>query len=397
MVNTDLKDIVISLSSQVAELKAQVATIRAKEDRATGAVAALRRRIETWLAGFHRDKYKSTDQRLITAALARELLIFDKLGYELAIPGAGFVLGVAALLEGRNQAALEHFESFIGAADSSNPVLADAHYLAAMICYNRRDYRRGMEHFQGVFGRSPAGHRDWQSRIYVAELMFFLRMPPDVISRELAEVEDGMRSEDLPEHDPRRATLYLKWGNCFVGTLDLEPIQHNPMVNNQVAVAHYKQARRCLPRHGDPESLLPVIVDYSLAQALLLSGSIDMDLSMTPSEMLADVFCRLRRVVLSKREEIILAQCYLMLGSCACHAPRHVSQDAGKIYLEHARNQTLAVPSDVCFYSCITKELVGRDEFVRQIDFFANRLEQGQPQSSTSSSSSSLSSSHRRF
>jgi hypothetical protein len=32
--------------------------------------------------------------------------------------------------------------------------------------------------------------------------------------------------------------------------------------------------------------------------------------------------------------------------------------------------------SDVCFYSCITKELLSRDEFVRQIDYYATQLKQ---------------------
>jgi len=116
-------------------------------------------------------------------------------------------------------------------------------------------------------------------------------------------------------------------------------------------------------------------VDYSLAQALLLAKSIDMDLSMTSSELLADMFHRLRRIVLTKREEIILAQCYLMLGTCAAYST-HVSEKIGEIYLEYARTQTLTVPSDVCFYSCITKELLSRDEFVQQIDYYASRLQQ---------------------
>jgi hypothetical protein len=46
-----------------------------------------------------------------------------------------------------------------------------------------------------------------------------------------------------------------------------------------------------------------------------------------------------------------------------------------KIYLEHARHQTLTVPSDVCFYSCVTKELLDRNDFVKQIDFYTDQLE----------------------
>jgi hypothetical protein len=99
-----------------------------------------------------------------------------------------------------------------------------------------------------------------------------------------------------------------------------------------------------------------------------------MDLQETPSEMLTDVFRRLRKIVLTKREEIILAQTYFMLGTCAVYSPG-VSRDAGEIYLEYARHQTLTVPSEVCFFSCITKELLSRTEFVGQIDYFAGELE----------------------
>jgi hypothetical protein len=147
------------------------------------------------------------------------------------------------------------------------------------------------------------------------------------------------------------------------------------MTNNHIAIRFYKEARKWCPRLTGSDSLLPVVIDYSLAQALMLENSIDMDLAQTPSELLADVFHRLRRIVLNKREEIILAQSYLMLGTCAFYS-EHLSKDVGEIYFEYARHQTLSVPSDVCFYSSVTKELLSRDEFVRQIDHFVNQLEQ---------------------
>jgi len=118
-----------------------------------------------------------------------------------------------------------------------------------------------------------------------------------------------------------------------------------------------------------------VVIDYSLAQALLLAKSVDMDLAQTPSELLADLSHRLRRIVLNKREEIILALCYFMLGTCAFYST-HLSKDVGKIHLEYARHRTLSVPSDVCLYSCVTKELLSRDEFIKQVDYYTNQLEQ---------------------
>jgi hypothetical protein len=127
----------------------------------------------------------------------------------------------------------------------------------------------------------------------------------------------------------------------------------------------------------DPDSLLPVIVDYSLAQALLLAGSMDFDFSMTPSQMFASVFDRLRRIVLTKREESILAQCYLMLGTCGVYS-FDVPRDICEIYFEYARAQTLTIPSGLCIYSCITKELLDRSEFVKQIDFCVTQLQASQ-------------------
>lgn len=63
-----------------------------------------------------------------------------------------------------------------------------------------------------------------------------------------------------------------------------------------------------------------------------------------------------------------------MLGTCVFYSS-HLTKDIGEIYLEYARHQTLAVPSDVCFYSSITKELLSKDDFVRQIDYYAKELE----------------------
>jgi tetratricopeptide (TPR) repeat protein len=335
----------------------------------------LARRLESCLAAFDRDRYKSTDQRLAIGALAGEIMIFDKLGYDIPVNGASFLLAVAALLEGRNQAAVEHFNDFIRQAPRDDPNLANAYYLAAMIAYNRRQYSQAIDYYESAFICSPEDNRDWQSKIYVGELLYFLRRPKEAIEKAFFDVEQQLKLiEDSPQHNFLRATLYLKLGNCYVETF-LEPRERNLMVNNQLAIRYFKEARKWCPRLVGSDSLLPAVIDYSLAQALMLANSVDMDLPLTPSEMLADVFNRLRKIVLNKREEIILAQSYFMLGTCAVYSSQ-VSKDAGEIYLEYARHQTLAVPSDVCFYSCITKELLTRDEFVKQIDHYAGQLEQ---------------------
>jgi len=368
----ELQEIVLKNTAELAELR----HLLSKEKRVEKALDSLRCRLASWLEGFHRDKYKSTDQRLLTHALAEEILIFDKLGYDIRSPGAHFALGVASFLEGRNQSALDYFKQFVEATGSDDRNHGNAHYLSAMICYNRGEIPRAISHFEATFRASPQTNRDWQCMIYVAELEFFRRDPPERIEMVLRDVEEGLRSvEDGSQLGLLKATLHLKWGNCCIGHLDREPKRPNLMVNNQLALSHYKEAREALKaaRLG-ADSLLPVIIDYSLAQALLLTGRL-VDLSRSPADLFAEVFRSLRRIVLTKREEIILAQSYLMLGTCAIYSSR-VSNDAAEIYLEHARNQTLSVPSDVCFYSCMTKELLSRDEFLYQIESYSNQLEQ---------------------
>jgi tetratricopeptide (TPR) repeat protein len=373
----ELEEIVLRNTADISELRRRQSEVESKEQRAAAAIGELRRRAENFLLAFDRDRYKSTDQRLTAHALATEALIFDRLGYETGFAGSRFLLGVAALLEGRNQAALDYFDEFIRGAGPEAVNLQDAYYLSAMICYNRREFNQAIEFYEWAFRRSPKERRDWQSKIYVGELLYFLRKPKEEIERAFFDVEEGLKADHKVEgRNFLLATLYLKLGNCYTATL-LDPKEANPMRNNRVAIRYFKQARQHCPRLVGSDSLLPAVIDYSLAQSLLLENSVDMDLAETPSELIADVFCRLRRIVLNKREEIILAQSYLMLGTCA-FSSGHLSKDVGEIYLEHARHQTLSVPTDVCFYSCVTKELLSRDEFVRQIDHFASELEREQ-------------------
>jgi len=371
----ELQDTVLRNTTEIAQIHRQLADLSIREKRVESALRDLRRRIENCLAMFDRDKYKTTDQRLLIHALASEILIFDKLGYDLEISGSHFLLGVSALLGGRYQAALAHLQEFLGLAEPQDRNLGNAYFLAGVISHNRKACNQAIGFFEAAFRHSPSENLDWQSRLRAAELAFFARRPREAIEKAFFDIEEGLKAtEGTPQHNALRATLYLKLGNCYVGTF-LESQERNPMVNNQVAIGYYKQARRWCPRLTASESLLPVVIDYSLAQALLLANSVDMDLAQTPSELLADVFHRLQRIALNKREEIILALCYFMLGTCAVYSP-HVSRDVGKIHLEYARQQTLRVPSDVCFYSSITKELLSRDEFVKQVDYYIDQLEQ---------------------
>lgn len=372
MTTQELQEIVLRSTSELSDIRRQLTDLAAKEKRAETALRLLRTRLEERLAAFDRDRYKTTDERLQIEALAAEILIFQRLGYELGAAGSQFILGVSALLEGRNLSALEYFADFLKSAATNDANRANASYLAGMICYNRKDFTQALEFYESAFRHSPPGNPDWQSKIYVGELLHFLRRSEDQIRRVFVEAEETLASvEDTLPIRFQLATLYLKLGNCYVATF-LDPKEPNVIVNNSTAIRYYKQARRICP--AIPESLLPVVIDYSLAQALILANSIDTDLRETPQEILADVFKRLRKIVLTKREEIILAQSFFMLGTCAVYSPT-VSKDAGEIYFEYARHQTLTVPSSVCFYSCITKELLSREQFIWQIDHYAGELE----------------------
>ncbi len=373
----ELQDIVLRSMADLSEIRQQLAEISSKELRVESAIQDLCQRLRLFLERFDRDQYKTTDQRLLATALASEILIFDRLGYDLASSGSDFLLGVGALLDGRNRAALDHFERYLQSADPADRNFRTAAYLAGMITYNRREFQRATEFFAMAFDRSPESSRDWQSYIYLGELAYFMRKPAAEIERIFRTVEEALSGPDDPSQATHRsflrATLYLKWGNCYVNTF-LPPLEVNAMANNQVAIQCFKKARRSCPATVSPDSLLPAVIDYSLAQALLLAKTVDMDLDRTPSELLKDVFDRLRRIVLTKREEIILAQCYLMLGTCVAYSS-HLSKDIGEISLEYARHQTLMVPSDVCFFSGVTKELLSKNDFVKQIDFYANELD----------------------
>jgi hypothetical protein len=101
---TELQDVILRNTADISELRRQISDLLSKEKRVEGIVRDLRRRLDDHLGQFDRDKYKATDQRLSINSFAHEILIFDKLGYDLGTSGSHFVLGVSALLEGRNDA-----------------------------------------------------------------------------------------------------------------------------------------------------------------------------------------------------------------------------------------------------------------------------------------------------
>jgi tetratricopeptide (TPR) repeat protein len=369
----EIQELVLKTSAELADIRR---TLSRREERIATMRAELAAGTARFCAAFDRDGYKGTDQRLLTNTLAAEALIVEKLGEDPGWPLSHFLIGINELLAGRNVAARNRLDRYTDMAPAGSPNLQDAYYLKGMIGFNRREYTQATECFELAFRHSPGRRRDWQARTYVVELLSLVRKPKDAIESAIGELRHELNSLDrseAPNWDFLYATFCLKAGNAYAGTL-LPPKAPNPMVDNAAAIRWYKAARKACPPDASPTSLLPVTIDYSLAQALVLANSFDMELAQSPAELFANVFQRLRRIVLTKREEIILAQSYFMLGTCAEYSDS-ISRDMAKIYLEHARHQTLTVPSDVCFYSCVTKELLDRNDFVKQIDFYTDQLE----------------------
>lgn len=381
----EMKDILLRTVGDVSQIRKDLllltekdSLLTKKEEKVKRAIDDLKARLKSSLASFDRDHYKSTEKRLELRSLAHELDIFNKLGYDLSMHGVEFFLGVNALLDGRNQAAQAHFRAFIDSGENKEgKSLWNAHYLSAMICYNRNDQFGAKPHFEAAFDCSPEGHRDWQSKIYIAELLYFLRESPDAIEHEFTDTLEQILEEEkhfdikrTKKYASLKATLLLKHGNCFFGGFFLPPQRESGSINLPLALRKYKSAKSVCPI--DEQSLLPVIIDYSIAQALYLQKVNDFDLP-PPSDLFADVFNRLRRIILNKREEIILAQSYFMMATCAYHS-NLLSNDLGEIYLEYARHETLTVPPDIHFYSCVTKEMLTREDFIKQIDFYVREF-----------------------
>ena len=184
----ELQAILLRNTAALAEVRDRLEGLASRDERATAALSVLRNAIQDTLRRFDRDGYKATDQRLLINALATEALVFDKLGYDLGLPGARFLLGVSEMLRGRNAAALSAFKEFIANASRDDPNLRHAHYLGGMISYNRRDHAQAIEFFRSASLLSPDETKDWQSLVYVAELSFLSRMAPEAIERAFADV-----------------------------------------------------------------------------------------------------------------------------------------------------------------------------------------------------------------
>src|SRR6185436_9580852 len=96
-VNTSL----VKLAVRLSELEREVSGLASRDKRAAQAVSAAKSKLLSLLQAFHRDKYKSTNMRKAIGSLALEIGVFERLGYDIGEPGAYFLLGVAALLDGR--------------------------------------------------------------------------------------------------------------------------------------------------------------------------------------------------------------------------------------------------------------------------------------------------------
>jgi len=371
MTPTEMTDVLVRHSTMLADLDIQVRNIMIKEQRIDEFIQDIHRRITAAMDEFHRDRYKSVDYRLRVIELSHEILIYDHLGHNLE-PAAKFLMAIAALLEERLDGALEYFDAYLRHADAHDIHRGNAYYLCGMINYNTRRYSSAIECFRNSFRLSPETDRDWQSQIYVCELLFLSRAPDDVIEQEFTDTAESLKGLGGRAGALLQATFYLKWGNVYVEPM--LPGEKNSLMNNPKAIRLYKQARTLCPAFTDTLSLLAIVIDYSLAQAMSVEKRIDLEIITSPQQLFIDVLQRLRRVVLTKTEPLILAQLYFMMGTCVLWSTS-MPPEVGEICLEHARQYTLTLPSQMAIYSCITKELLSREDAIKELDVITRQLE----------------------
>ena len=386
--NEKIEDIVIRNQQSFIDITEKVNILINKEDRVKTGIKELERKIERYFSNFTRDNYKDTEKILKLNSLSTELLVYKKLGYDFSIAEHNVILGLQEMICYRVEEALSYFEIYVE-ENRKTKLSCDVLYLCAMICYNNANFSKAIYYFTKAANLYLVlfGKHDFQSEIYIGECMYLSKSreyPQEKINEYFELIEETLDKLNNSENlDKFYLTLYLKWGNCYfqpgiklsnnnIGSNNLS----NITINNQKALSYYKKIINFIGGFYHKEKLndlLKVIMVYSLAQAMYSSRK-DIDSSFArTNELFKHVFEKLVNLLLNKTETIILAQFYFMLGTCSWYS-FEVAADQGLFYLENSRKQTQLIPSNIKFYSCMTKELLTRDEFIMQIDFCINKI-----------------------
>jgi tetratricopeptide (TPR) repeat protein len=389
IMNDKIENSVIEILQRLLKLSDEVNALTSKEDRVKAEIKKLEGGIESYLDKFTRDNYKDIDKKLKLNSLSTELSVYNRLGYEFTLAEHHVVSGLYELVSDRVEEALLYFEGYID-ENKKTKVSCDVLYLCGMINYNTADYPEAVD----FFTRSAElhlflfGKHDYQSEIYIAECMFLAKSnvyPQEKIDEYFQKIKKTLDREKETGNqnlDKYYITLYLKWGNCFfrpsikiLSNTDSGNIS-NITIDNQRSLNYYRKIIDYIGGiyHKDKlDDLLKVIMVYSLAQAMYSSRR-DIDSAFARTTVLfRDVFEKLINLLLNKTENVILIQFYFMLGTCAYYS-FEVPADQGLFYLENSRKLTNLIPTKIKIYSCMTKELLSRHDFVKQIDLCIDKI-----------------------
>lgn len=373
-----IEEIVIENQKKLLDLSEKVHNLTDKESHVQKEIKKLEIKVKNYLIKFTRDNYKNIDRILELNSLSTELLVFKKLGYVFLFDEHLVILGLSEMVNGRGREALENYFKEYLDLNSEAELSCTVQYLCGMICYNNGNFSDAKQYYSSSaqLHLSLFKKHDFQAEIYVCECMFLAKEETEKIEKQFSQIELTLKKlkNETDNIDIIFMTLYLKWGNIYfqsiweiktiydtIGKLGLK-------VDNEKAYEYYIKILNFIGAYNKSkiDTTLKVILVYSLAQAIYTNRT-DINLPVGTDQLFMDVFDILKNLLLDKTEGIILAQFYFMLGTCAWYSSR-IPKDQGLLFLEYSRKQTQLIPVNTKYYSCMTKKLLDRDSFVKQID-----------------------------
>jgi len=386
------KNILIEVQHDLKRVNKDLSDLNNIKQRVKEGMEKLEREINDYLSDFNRDTYKVYDNLLRLNNLAAKLMIYRGIGYESTSAEYSFILALYEMINGRTDLALESFENYFKEANNDNAkITCSAFYLCAMICYNKGQYNNAKDYFSksAQLYFSLYNEQDFQAMIYVCECMHFAGEKRETIDHEFLHVEkllnkskQTMDSDEAIKLENHFITLNLKHGNCFFQSFlklsnnsDTSEIR-NIMIDNDQALKYYQTILDYTGFYSKKklDTILKIVMMYSLAQAMYSSKrTVDSRFPGGLYELFLDIFDQLKNLLIDKTEGLILAQFYYLLGTCALYS-YFVPVDQALLYFEYARKQTQLIPATTKYFSCMTKELLTRNQFIEQIDQCINLL-----------------------
>jgi len=384
--NEKIEDIVIENQQMLLKLTARVNSITKRDRHVKEEIEKHKKKIKAYFEQFNRDNYKDIDKMLKLTSLATELSIYKKMGFPISLDEHNVILGISEMLACRTEEALKYFENYMEeTVETRSKLYCDVLYLCGMIYYNKGqgNFNNAIDYFSRsaeLYYKLHERH-DFQAKIYVGECMFLDKQDIkriencfETIQQELNINKANIEQKELEKYF---LTLNLKWGNCYFSSV-LKPSKNEIGIidiDNKRALEYYRKLFDYIGAYSKEklDDTVKVIMAYSLAQAMYSSKEVDFRFPRGLDGLFLDVFDKLKNFVLNKTEAVILAQFYFMLGTCAWYCSQ-ISADQGLLYFEYARKQTQLIPSSTKFYSSMTKQMLARDEFIREIDLCIEKV-----------------------